>query len=44
MISLFLLAVRTDFFGDIALPAIVGAVVLLWIGNSILNKLGWTLW
>jgi len=34
----------SDFFSDIVLPAVVGAVVLIWIGNSILNKFGYTLW
>jgi len=34
----------SDFFSDIVLPAVVGGGVLIWIGNSILNKFGYTLW
>lgn len=33
-----------DFFIDVIAPAIAGVVVLLLIGNSILNKFGYTLW
>lgn len=32
------------FFDSILIPAIVLAVVLLWIGNTILHKLGFALW
>ena len=44
MSVLFLLVQRTDFFQDIAVPGAIAAVILLIIANSILNKMGWTLW
>lgn len=46
MIDLLLLAVpfKENFLMDIILPALVGGGVLIWIGNSILNKFGYTLW
>lgn len=45
MIELVFMVARTgEFFQDIALPAVVGACVLLWIGNSLLKHFGYYLW
>lgn len=42
---LFFLAFKTgEFFQDIALPAIAGGLVILFIINSILSKWGFRLW
>jgi len=42
--SMLFLAVRGDFFMDIVVPGAIGAVILVMIGNSLLNHFGWTLW
>lgn len=45
--DLFLLAgvpFKSNFLMDIIVPSVVMVVVLVWIGNSILNKFGYTLW
>lgn len=39
-----LLGPRFEFFGDIIFPGIVGAIVLVWIANSILKHWGYCLW
>jgi hypothetical protein len=44
MIGLVFLAVREGFFMDIVVTGAIIAVIFVLIGNSILNKLGWTLW
>jgi hypothetical protein len=44
VIDFVLLAVREDFFMGVVLPAVVGAVVLAMIGNSLLGKWGYSLW
>lgn len=45
ILDLFFLVARTNFFEDIALPAIVGGAVLLWIGNTIMKQVtGYYLW
>jgi len=44
MIGLFFLAARASFFEDLILPGVALIFVLALIGNSLLNKWGWSLW
>lgn len=46
MIELVLLAVpfKEGFLGDVVIPGVALVFVLVLIANSILNKLGYTLW
>jgi len=39
-----LLVTREGFGQDIVLPAVIGAAVLVWMLNTILNKWGYGLW
>ena len=44
MIQLFVLVAREGFFNDLILPAVALIFVLTLIGNSLLNKFGYSLW
>ena len=44
MMNLMLLAVRGDFFMDIVVPGVIGAIIMLMIGNSLLKHFGYYLW
>jgi hypothetical protein len=44
MFDLVLLVAREGFAMDMLLPAAVFGVVLIWVGNSLLGKFGYSLW
>jgi len=42
--ELTILVVRENFFMSIAIPGVIGAIVLLMIGNALLKNFGYYLW